>query len=136
MKIYSRMQTIQMRHECIPGKSVWIQKKKLLAYLAYVKAGTDDPMSEKSQAFQEFVRLLTKAKEIIAKMYQRDEEEKSRNKVWNISDITDSDVEKVICSGIPVNKMGNLKKMSASILAKHFSQETFQPTENQQYSES
>jgi hypothetical protein len=90
-----------------------------------VKAGTDDPMSEKSQAFQEFVRLLTKSKEIIARMYQGDEEEKSRNRVWNISDITDSDVEKVICSGIPVNKMGNLKKMSASILAKHFSQKRF-----------
>ena len=67
-------------------------------------------MSEKSQAYQEFVRLLTHAKEIIAKMYQGDEVEKSRNKVWNISDITDSDVEKVICSGIPVNKMGNLKR--------------------------
>ena len=65
------------------------------------------------------------AKEIIAKMYQGDEAEKDRNKVWNISDITDSDVEKVICSGIPVNKMGNLKKMSASILAKHFSQKRF-----------
>ena len=85
-----------------------------------MKVGADDPMSEKSQAYQEFVRLLTHAKEIIAKMYQGDEVEKSRNKVWNISDITDSDVEKVICSGIPVNKMGNLKKMSASILAKHF----------------
>ena len=36
-----------------------------------------------------------------------------------------ADVEKVICSGIPVNKMGNLKKMSASILAKHFSQKRF-----------
>lgn len=107
------------------GKICLDTEEKLLAYLAYVKAGTDDPMSEKSQAFQEFVRLLTKSKEIIARMYQGDEEEKSRNRVWNISDITDSDVEKVICSGIPVNKMGNLKKMSASILAKHFSQKRF-----------
>lgn len=43
-------------------------------------------------------------------MYQGDEEEKERGKVWKVSDISDSDVEKVICSGIPVNKMGNLKK--------------------------
>ena len=35
------------------------------------------------------------------------------------------DVEKVICSGIPINKMGNLKKMSASTLARHFSQKRF-----------
>ena len=107
------------------GKQNLDTEEKLLRYLAYVKAGTDDPMSEKSQAFQEFVRLLTEAKKIIAEMYQGDEEEKKRNKVWSISDISDSDVEKVICSGIPVNKMGNLKKMSASILAKHFSQKRF-----------
>lgn len=100
-------------------------EEKLFQYLAYVKAGADDPMSEKSQAFQEFQRLLNRAKEIIASMYQGDEEEKERGKVWNVSEISDSDVEKVICSGIPVNKMGNLKKMSASILAKHFSQKRF-----------
>lgn len=100
-------------------------EEKLFQYLAYVKTGTDDPMSEKSQAFQEFCRLLNRAKEIIASMYQGDEEEKERGKVWKVSDISDSDVEKVICSGIPVNKMGNLKKMSASILAKHFSQKRF-----------
>lgn len=100
-------------------------EEKLLRYLAYVKAGADDPMSEKSQAFQEFQRLLNRAKKIIASMYQGDEEEKERGKVWTVTDISDSDVEKVICSGIPVNKMGNLKKMSASILAKHFSQKRF-----------
>ncbi|MEE0744681.1 MAG: hypothetical protein U0M38_10165 [Blautia faecis] len=100
-------------------------EEKLFQYLAYVKAGADDPMSEKSQAFQEFKHLLNRAKEIIASIYQVDEEEKERGKVWESSEISDSDVEKVICSGIPVNKMGNLKKMSASILAKHFSQKRF-----------
>lgn len=100
-------------------------EEKMLEYLAYVKAGTADPMSEKSQAFQEFTKLLTRAKEIIAAMYQKDEEEKKRDKVWTAGDISASDVEKVICSGIPINKMGNLKKMSASILAKHFSQKRF-----------
>ena len=100
-------------------------EEKLFQYLAYVKAGADDPMSEKSQAFQEFKHLLNRAKKIIASMYQGDEEEKERGKVWEASEISASDVEKVICSGIPVNKMGNLKKMSASILAKHFSQKRF-----------
>lgn len=100
-------------------------EEKLLKYLAHVKAGADDPMSEKSMAYQEFNRLLIHAKEIIAKMYQGDEEERTRDKIWNTEDITDSDVEKVICSGIPINKMGNLKKMSASILARHFSQKRF-----------
>jgi hypothetical protein len=107
------------------GEATLDTEEQLIQYLAYLKAGTDDPMSEKSQAFQEFLRLLNRAKEIIAAMYQRDEEEKMRGKVWKVSDITPADVEKVICSGIPINKMGNLKKMSASILAKHFSQKRF-----------
>ncbi len=42
-----------------------------------------------------------------------------------LQNISASDLEKVICSGIPINKMENLKKMSASILAKHFSQKRF-----------
>lgn len=111
-------------------------EEKLLKYLAYVKVGADDPMSEKSQAFQEFVRLLTHAKEIIAKMYQGDEAEKDRNKVWNISDITDSDVEKVICSGIPVNKMGKSQKDVCFHSGKNISVRKIQSSENKQHHES
>ena len=66
--------------------------------------------------------LLERARKIIAAMYQQDEEENGGKKIWKPENISASDLEKVICSGIPINKMGNLKKMSASILAKHFSQ--------------
>ena len=111
--------------EAMSGKFIIDTEKKLLQYLACLKAGWDDPMNEKSQAFQEFQRLLQRAKEIIAAMYQKDEEEKGRNKIWKAENITPSDLEKVICNGIPINRMGNLKKMSASILAKHFSQKRF-----------
>lgn len=100
-------------------------EEMLMQYLAYLKGDKDNPMSEQRQAFKEFVRLLDRAKEIIAEMYQKDEDEFKRDKVWKASDISASDVEKVICSGIPINGMGNLKKMSASILAKHFSQKRF-----------
>lgn len=100
-------------------------EEKLYQYLAYLKAGTEDPFSEKSQAFQELLRLLEKARQIIAAMYQEDERERKRDKIWTAEEITPADIEKVICSGIPINDMGNLKKMSASILAKHFSQKRF-----------
>ena len=69
--------------------------------------------------------LLERARKIIAAMYQEDEEENGGKKIWKPENISASDLEKVICSGIPINKMGNLKKMSASILAKHFSQKRF-----------
>ena len=107
------------------GKKVLDTEKKLLQYLAWLKADVDDPVSEKSRAFQTFLTLLEHAKYIIAAMYQSDEEEKKRGRIWTAADISPADVEKVICCGIPVNQMGNLKKMSASILAKHFSQKRF-----------
>lgn len=71
-------------------------EESLMKYLSYLKAKMGDPMSEKSQAFQEFSRLLYRAKEIIAAMYQKDEEEKHGGKVWTAEKITPSDVEKVI----------------------------------------
>lgn len=107
------------------GNKVLETDEMLMQYLSYLKGDKNNPMSEKSQAFLEFTNLLEHAKEIIASMYQKDEEEYKRDKVWKASDISASDVEKVICSGIPINGMGNLKKMSASILAKHFSQKRF-----------
>ena len=97
----------------------------LLRYLAWLKTGWEDPISEKSRAFQVFNELLSHARQIIADMYQQDEEEKDRERTWTADDISPADLEKVICNGIPVNSMGNLKKMSASILAKHFSQKRF-----------
>ena len=100
-------------------------EEMFLKYLGYLKGNEKNSDAEKSHAFETFVELYEHAKKIIAAMYQKDEEEKKRKKIWKTEDISASDVEKVICSGIPVNKMGNLKKMSASILAKHFSQKRF-----------
>ena len=42
--------------------------------------------------------------------------------MWKKEDISPGDVEKVVFNGIPVDQMGNLKKMSASILSRHFAQ--------------
>ena len=100
-------------------------EESLFRYLAWLKTGCQDPLSEKSRAFQVFNELLDHARQIIADMYQQDEEEKDRERTWTAQDISPADLEKVICNGIPVNSMGNLKKMSASILAKHFSQKRF-----------
>ena len=90
-----------------------------------MKSKRVDPISEKKSGISGVYKALYHAKQIIAGLYQHDEEEKGGDKVWTAERITPSDVEKVICSGIPINKMGNLKKMSASILAKHFSQKRF-----------
>ena len=126
-KMYQEMQPMKKTdHEVIYGTNVNLDsEQKLLDYLAYLKSGWVDPKSEKSQAFAQFMELFEHAKEIVAGLYQKDEEEQKGSKIWTAKNITPADVEKVICSGIPINEMGNLKKMSASILAKHFSQKRF-----------
>lgn len=94
---------------------------ELLNYLAWLKqAGMRE--DKKAVAREEFCRLLEHSKMIIARMFQRDADELRNGKTWSKNDIMPADVEKVLCSGIPVNQNGNLKKMSASILAKHFHQ--------------
>lgn len=45
---------------------------------------------------------------------------RSLRKVFTIEDITESDVEKYLCSGTPVDKNGNLTKISSSVLSTHF----------------
>ncbi|MDY4692315.1 MAG: hypothetical protein SO401_01915 [Blautia sp.] len=126
-KKYETMKSVESKSsEVLYNDKICLDTEdKIMDYLARLKAKRDDPMSEKSQAFKEFSVLLYHAKKIIAGLYQHDEEEKGGTKIWTADKITPSDVEKVICSGIPINKMGNLKKMSASILAKHFSQKRF-----------
>ena len=110
-------------------------EEKLLEYLAFLKGRHDDPKSEKSQAFQEFMVLLERAKKIIAAMYQEDEEENGGKKIWKPENISASDLEKVICSGIPINKMGNLKNDVRIHSGKTFQPEALQPPEDQQYPE-
>lgn len=46
---------------------------------------------------------------------------RQEQKIWTADEITEGDVEKFICCGVPVDNNGNLKKFSASTLANHFS---------------
>lgn len=45
---------------------------------------------------------------------------RNTRKVFTITDVTESDVEKHLCSGTPVDKNGNLTKISSSALSAHF----------------
>ena len=97
------------------------KESNLLSWLAFLKL---DGSSEDTQriAYEYFEQLLQKAKEEVAAIWQQDEEEAGSRKIIRPEDISSADVEKVICSGIPVNQSGNLQKMSASALGRHFRQ--------------
>lgn len=95
------------------------REEGLWKYLYLLREGSQDSDQE---AYRWFIRLMEHSRRIIARMYQRDVEEVRGTKRWRVQDISANDVEKVIFNGVPVDKMGNLKKMSASILSKHFAQ--------------
>jgi len=67
-----------------------------------------------------FGTLYGRVRRIIAQIYQDYEEDSRSKKVWKPEDITPSDVERSLCSGIPKTDMGNLQKMSKSLLAAQF----------------
>lgn len=52
--------------------------------------------------------------------YLRAEKIRKSPKVYTLEDITESDVEKFLCCGVPFDKKGNLIKASKSSLAKQF----------------
>ena len=127
-KLYAQLEPkadVDRKGFYVEGELCINDEETMLRYLASLKAGWDNPLSEQSKAFIKFSELYKHAKEIIARMYQDDEDEKGGSRIWTWEDINPADLEKVICNGIPVNSMGNLKKMSASILSKHFSQKRF-----------
>ena len=56
----------------------------------------------------------------IEEKYLRSEKIRKTPKVYTLDDISESDVEKFLCCGVPFDKKGNLIKASKSSLAKHF----------------
>ena len=93
-------------------------EKQLLDWLAYLK---NSGIHERKQSIAnaEFESLYERTGKIIAKMYQEEDKTGSRKRK-TAEEISPADVEKVLCSGIPVTRNGNLEKMSSSLLAKHF----------------
>ena len=68
-----------------------------------------------------FASLVDRAAGLVAAIYQEDEE-LGAQKDWEREDISPADLEKIICCGIPMTSSGNLQKMSASLLNRHFNQ--------------
>jgi len=93
----------------------------LLQYLAKFKSDNHNKRIS-ATVYRQFLQLYEKSRIVIAKLYSND---LYKDKTWTAADITESDVEKIICNGIPFNSSGNLEKMSASRLAKHFSNKRF-----------
>jgi len=106
--------------------------ESLLSYLSGFKNDNQTPSLSVTAGLW-FSDLYLKCKSLIADYYNADESEQKEidsrttgsGKVWTSSDIDEGDVEKVLCCGTPINKNGNLEKLSASKLSKYFSNKRF-----------
>ena len=107
--------------------SVPENEEQLLALLHFLREkGIQAAAVQKRYAL--FMSLYDQCREMIAGIYLQDEKEKSEKerKRWQKDDISPSDLEQMLCSGVPFTKSGNLIKSSYSLLDKRF--DSFRPS--------
>ena len=88
----------------------------VLRYITSIKKkGSVNLIHDAAKKF--FDNLYKLSKEIIAGIYNQDEMDKPEKERH---DISTADLEKMLCSGIPMTDSGNLVKANKSLLSKHF----------------
>ncbi len=91
----------------------------LVQYLAYLYMAGKGKKNHQA-AYRHFCRLIELSKGRISQMYSEDLAIGQIRKRAVPEEITSTDLEQVICCGIPVTKSGNLQKASSSLLSKQF----------------
>ena len=81
--------------------------------------GRDDTQDRRTRAFQ---AVYQECRQLVAGLYQEENDTGDGSKVWKPDDIGPSDIEKMLCDGIPVTGSGNRMKMSSSLLNRQFRQ--------------
>ena len=109
---YIEAQKLLQEYEQLEGcAGVGIDADKTVKQVEYEK-----------KAYDAFREALEAVQEIVAQIYNEDNAETGNKRVWTGADVSPADVERVLCSGIPVTGNGNLAKASASLLGRHFHQ--------------
>ena len=96
-----------------------LSEENLLRYLSLLKA-KKETARETDIPFAEFTALYDRCRTIIADMYTEESGIMGQRKNWSMEDIRPADLEKILCSGIPVNGRNNLTAMSASLFGSLF----------------
>ena len=81
--------------------------------------GRDDTQDRRTRAFQ---AVYQECRKLVASLYQEENDTGDGSKVWKPDDIGPSDIEKMLCDGIPMTASGNRMKMSSSLLNRQFRQ--------------
>ena len=96
-----------------------LTEQNLLSYLSMLKSrGTADQNQE--QTWKEFCSLYDRCRQILCDQFNEEHARMGTGKVLTPDQIRAADLEKALCSGIPVNKDNNLTAMAASRFAALF----------------
>ncbi len=96
-----------------------LSEENLVRYLRLLRAGGISGR-KRSKAFAHFGELYSRCCAVISDMYNADPDPAGKKKHWEPEDIRPADLEKVLCSGIPLNSENNLKALSGSRLGSLF----------------
>lgn len=94
-------------------------EKNLQTYLAMLRAKKPEE-TKQQKAYQEYLALYDKCREIIAELRNQDAKDKGSRHFISAADITPGDAEKELCSGIPYDKSGNLEPITCSCFSDLF----------------
>lgn len=97
-------------------EELYSQSKKIIA--EYYNNDEADNLEKQIQEYMDAVH----GSPVLSDSDKRNRVDKMRRarKVWTAEEISESDVEKILCCGTPTDESGNLLKLSASTLSKHF----------------
>ena len=84
---------------------------------ALKRKGHGDTRNKRMRSFQSVYR---ECQQLVAGLYQEENDTGNGSKVWKPDDIGPSDIEKMLCDGIPMTAGGNRMKMSSSLLNRQF----------------
>ncbi len=99
----------------------------LITFVSKLKAPDQKPQQSVT-ARKCFNELFDRARELVADVYNEEETERRGKRVYTRDDITESDLEHMISSAIPVDRHGNLtpgraSKLNAQFAGKRFSRQ-------------
>ncbi len=96
------------------------EEKALVDQIADLKQRAEDhTLNKRMQAFQ---TVYSECRKLVAGLYQEENDTGGGSRTWRPEDIGPSDIEKMLCDGIPMTSGGNRMKMSHSLLNRQFRQ--------------
>ena len=97
--------------------NLYLKTKEIIA--AYYNRDEEDEIEKQIQEYMDETQGSSRLSDLDKKNHT-DKMRKER-KIWTADHITESDAEKILCGGTPVDSSGNLMKIpSSSLLSKHF----------------